>query len=132
MSLKGFLLLLVMWFGASAQACEAPTVEEAHAFFTGHTEWILVDGQDSNLESLSPEVSIQLDYLQHANSVIMWNGGPANVRGLQVCKTEQSHVMTLKSNWPRVKITRLGRGRIQAKALGIRFYLLPAPRVIAQ
>lgn len=124
-----FLIFCLLSLQTWASGCLRPSVPEAAQFFRGERYWMLVDGPDTYLENQNREVIVSLDFQAHERSVVLWNGGPARIKGLQVCKNKSPGEMTLQSNWPNVTLTLLPGQLIRASALGIKFYLRPAKQV---
>ena len=113
-------------------ACQSPSPEDAHAFFAGNLDWTLVNGPGTTLVNQSRDVDFSLNFTNPSRSIVNWNGGPARFRNLRVCKSDDGHTMTIRSNWPRVRLTRMRGGWLKATAVGINFYLYPSHRVAAE
>ncbi len=119
-------------FSLPAGACVVPTYQEAAQFFRNSDEWSRVNSADTLLEHQRKPVDIRLEFSSPGDSEVIWNGSPVNFSNLQVCKTNSANAFIIKSNWPRITLTRMAGGLLRAKALGISFYFRASHQVVAQ
>ncbi len=124
-----FMLFL---FTHPSVACVAPTYQEAAQFFRHSDEWSRVNSADTQLEHQRKPVDIRIVFSSPGDSEIIWNGSPVNFSSLQVCKTNSANAFVIKSNWPRITLTRMAGGLLQAKALGIPFYFRSSHEVYSR